>query len=104
MSSFWVRVSLVCFSIVCSSSYSHLSSYGQYGHYSEHYHGHQYQTEFGNYPVVDDLPHASHETYAGYDDPGHYYDDDYYPPMATLCMGMTHMEDLTLGYGYYPPH
>ena len=78
MSSFWIRVSLASISIVCSSSYSHLSGYGQYGHYSEHYNGHQYQTEFGNYPVVDEIPEASHKTYAG-------YDDDY-------------------SYGYYPPH
>ena len=77
-----MRVSLASFSIVCISSYSHVSGYGQYGHYGDHYNGHQYQTRFGILHVVDEVPAASHETYAGYD--GHDYDDD--------------------GYGYYPPH
>ena len=99
MNTFWIRVSLASISIVCISSYSHFSSYGQYGHHSDHYHGHQYQRGFGNYPVGDELPQASQqETYDGFDDLGHDDDDDDYGVHDDLG------HDYDDGYGYYPLH
>ena len=91
MNSFWIKVSLVSISIVCSSSYSHLSGYGQFGLYGDHYYGDQYQTDFGKLAVVDEVAEASHQTDDGYDDDGYGGHDD---------LG----HDYDDGYGYYHPH